>query len=532
MLSRCMLLFAVLGLVAVPGQVRADEKTAPPTLQVRLKSLDRVLDDLKYFLSLAGQKDAIGQLDELQKQLLPPAYPGIDTSKPWALYGRLNPNVTESSSVLFVPVITEKGFLSYLENVAKMKAAKEGEYYLLQRENVPFPVYLRFMEGYACIGGPDKGALANGTIISPKAMFAKPISGGAEFHFRIDQVPNEYKQMILGSVEVQMANQADLKIPGENEATRRGRLLGAKTAGQLFNAVLKDGTDISLDLNISREKDKLGIGFGVSGAPGSEMGKRIASLTAAESLFASWIKPTSPINFVAHAPLGDGAQKIVELLFEEGFAAMAKQGEKQKELSEKIKKALTPTIQAHAVDVGFDLRGPTSAGHYTLLAGMRVADGDKIEALIKDLVREAPEVDRAKIKFDASSIGEFKVHKLDVASSFDKDARAMWGDNPIYFTFRKDAILLVLGESGLATLGEAISTSPGTSPLAMGRINVKGLVPLMKNEPRAAPLAKSTFVNEGDDAITFRIQGGESLQLYLEARGPVIKFLAGIGNKK
>jgi hypothetical protein len=166
------------------------------------------------------------------------------------------------------------------------------------------------------------------------------------------------------------------------------------------------------------------------------------------------------------------------------------------------------------------------------VGGLKLVDGDKIESLVKELASQIPEADRADLKFDASSVGEFKVHKLDVAKKFDKDAKQILGENPIYFAFRKDALIVALGEGGLAALSEALQTSAGAAPVAKGTVNLKGLVPLMKDDPRAEGLARKSFLKAGDDTVTFTAQGGEALQVKLQVKGPVIKFLAAIGDKK
>lgn len=533
MLSRCLGALTLLGLILTPAPARpADDKATPPTIQVRLNSLDRSLDDIKYFLSLAGQKEAADQLDGLKNNVLPNGFEGIDTKKPWGLYGVLKANQVESAAVLLIPVTSEQAFLGLLEKVAHLKATKDGNYYLVQPENVPFPIHIRFTEGYACAAGPDKGALESGKLIPPSVLFADGPKGSADLHFRIDQIPNEYKQIALGTIEVQLANLEEQKIPGEDEAKRKGRVLGVKTVGQLFSAAVNDGADVSVELDISRQRDSFGVSLGLGAKTGSGLAKKFSSLTGGNSLFANWIKPTSPLNFVFHAPLGEDAQKILQLIANEGFANLAKQGEHQKALSEKIKKSLEPTIDSKSVDMGFEWRGPSASGHYTLIAGLKAVDGDKIESLVKELVREVPEKDRADIKFDASSIGEFKVHKLDVAKKFDADGKRILGDNPIYFAFRKDALIVALGDNGLAALGEALQASPGPAPLAKGSVNLKGLVPLIKDDPRAEGFAKKSFLKPGDDAVTFTAQGGESLQVKLQVKGPVIKFLAAVGDKK
>ena len=101
-----------------------------------------------------------------------------------------------------------------------------------------------------------------------------------------------------------------------------------------------------------------------------------------------------------------------------------------------------------------------------------------------------------------------------------------------YITFRKDAVLVVMGENGLAVLGDAIQASAGNAPLASGHVSLMKLVPLMKDEPRAEGFAKETFTKPGSDAITLKAQGGDSISIQIEAKASVLKFLAAMGNKK
>ena len=536
MFSRYLCAVTLLGLVLAPSQTRAaDEKVAAPTVQVRLNSLDRLLDDFKYFLSLAGQKEAVDQFEGMKGMLLPQGFDGIDTKKPWALYGILDAvNVQDSPAVLLVPVSNEKAFLGLLEKALHLKPTKDGDYYMVQPENLPIPIpfYFRFFEGYACAAASSKAALEKGKLIPPSVMFAKPMAGSAEVHFRIDQIPDGFKQAALAQVDVQLANAKEQKVPGENEAQRLGRLQGIESVGQMFSALLKDGTDISFDVDISRERGKLGVGFGVGAKSGSDLAKKFGTMGAGSSLFAGWIKPTSPANLVVHAGLDEAARKILDLIFSQALAGLAKEGDHQRVLADKLKKVLAPTIQSKSVDLGIDWRGPSPAGHYTLAAGLKVVDGDKIEGLVKELIAEVPEKERALIKLDASSVGEFKVHRLDVASTFDADARKIFGDNPIYFAFRKDALLVSAGENGLPALSEALQAGPAAAPMARGNVNLKGLVPLMKNDPGAEAQSKKSFVNAGDDTVTLSVNGGDALQIRVEITGAVFQFVAALGNKK
>src|SRR4029077_15529076 len=97
-----------------------------------------------------GQKDAADQLDGLKNNVLPNGFEGIDTKKPWGLYGMLKANQLDSAVVLLIPVTSEQAFLGLLEKVAHLKPTKDGNYYVVQPDGVPFPIHIRFTDGYAC----------------------------------------------------------------------------------------------------------------------------------------------------------------------------------------------------------------------------------------------------------------------------------------------------------------------------------------------------------------------------------------------
>ncbi len=533
MRNRSWLMFAcVAGLAFAPAVARADDKPAAPLIQVRLKSLDRTIDDVKYFLTLTGQKEAIKQFEEMPKAALPNGFDGIDTKKPWAVYGLLKSDQQASPVVVMIPVTSEESFMKLLGNVPGLNPTKDGAAYLIQPPGLPVAVHLQFANGYAYAAARmDRNAPEKADLLAPAVIFAQPIKGSADLQFRIDQIPDQFKQLALASMEVQLANQEE-KRPDEDEATHKGRVAGGKAAGEVMKSIITDGGTFSLDINISREQEKFGLGFGLTAKPGTDLAKRLGALNAGNSLFAAWTKPAAAASLVLHGPLSEGAQKIIELAFTDALAEGVKRDKAKAAIAEKFISALMPTVKSGVFDFGFDWRGPTAAGHYTLIGGMRLVDGDKIESLVKEVVASASEKDRADIKLDASSIGEYKVHKLDVAHSFDKEGKKLLGDNPIYVAFRKDAVFVVLGENGLTVLGDALQSTGGTAPLASGHLNLKSFVPLMKDDPRADAVAKETFTKGGDDVISMKAQGGEGLTVYIEAKGPVLKFMAAMANKK
>src|SRR5439155_25165965 len=126
---------------------------------------------------------------------------------------------------------------------------------------------------------------------------------------------------------------------------------------------------------------------------------------------------------------------------------------------EKVVKVLTPTLKAGELDVAASIRGPSAANHYGVVAGMKVKDGEAIEKTLREVVAKLPEADQGKIKIDAESSGDVKIHRIEAGKHLDKDAREKFGDSPLYFAFRNDAVLWSLGEDGLGLLKQALSAA-------------------------------------------------------------------------
>ena len=162
MFARWFLGLTLLSLVAVPGPVRAaaEEAASTPTLVVKVRSLDGLLADIEYVAKLAGREEEAKQLQALLKSRAgPKGLEGIDTHRPLGLYATIDANVTESTGVILVPISDEKAFLNLLESLNFKAKKEEDSIYSVTPETLPFPIYLRFANGYAYAAAREKTAL-------------------------------------------------------------------------------------------------------------------------------------------------------------------------------------------------------------------------------------------------------------------------------------------------------------------------------------------------------------------------------------
>src|SRR5262249_2656165 len=148
--------------------------------------------------------------------------------------------------------------------------------------------------------------------------------------------------------------------------------------------------------------------------------------------------------------------------------------EKKKAAAEKLWKALAPTLKSGDLDATADLRGPSASGQYTLVAGVKVKDGEAVEQGIKDLIQtDRPEDAQKLVTFNAEKAGPVNIHRIDASEFYDEDAKKMFGKEPIYFAVRSDAAFVAVGEEGLKALKDALVMEPKTARMLQVEVSLK-----------------------------------------------------------
>ena len=117
MLKRRYVYLALLGLLAACARMQAaDSSAVPPTLVIRVRSIDSLIADVKYLTSLSGRGNEVRALDAALKRATPNGFEGIDDKRPIGLYGLADQdgNLQETKVVLLVPVSDEKTVIGLL----------------------------------------------------------------------------------------------------------------------------------------------------------------------------------------------------------------------------------------------------------------------------------------------------------------------------------------------------------------------------------------------------------------------------------
>src|SRR5262249_41248897 len=187
-----------------------------------------------------------------------------------------------------------------------------------------------------------------------------------------------------------------------------------------------------------------------------------------------------------------------------------------------------PTIKEGTLDTAFDLRHSSDDKLYTAVFGVRLKDAADLDKAVRASVEKVPEEARNKIKLDADSEGDIKIHSLDVGKQFDAKAKEVLGEKPIYFAVRDDALFLALGENGLKALKGAVKAKAKTAPLMQVEMSLARLAPLIGHNQKAAPDAARTAFgkDKDDDKVYLTLTAGKALQLRAGMKGAVVRFFS------
>jgi len=524
------LLLPLVLLVAAAPQVRAQDA---PTVVVRIRSLDTLTDNIKLLVALAGREEIAQQVEGLIKTKIgAKGLEGIDPGRPVGAYARIGKDLEEVSGVALVPIADEKAFLTLLENLNFPATKGKNDVYTI-RTGTAFDLYFRFANKYAYVTALNPGFIDDNKLLTPDKVFPANQTAAISAVVRLDQVPDAAKLIALAQMEQELANAQQKDQPGESPTQKALRVQVLKEVARVFGNIVKDGSQLQAEIDINKQTSELSVNLSLSGQPRSELAESIANIGQLKSVFAGIGGAAPAVRGGVHVILPPTVQKSFNDLIEETRAkALASiQDAAKRKQAETLFDALMPTLKTGEVDAALVLQGPNKDRHLTLLAGIKLKDGDKLGKTVHDLVlqlmKDIPPAEAAKIKLEADTAGAVKIHRLDFGGNLDKNAREAFGEHPIYVAFRNDAAFLALGPDGLSAIKDAVTgKNAGTNPPVHLEIALAKLAPLLAKTDDQRDTVAKVFRPGDDGKIRFTIDGGSSLKLHFTTKLSVVGFFS------
>lgn len=529
MKTRIFVLAALLVPCLVPAAALAQEKK--PTIVLRVNSLDNLIGHIKFLAGIAGQEDAARQIEGLIKARIgAKGFEGVDTARPFGFYGKIGKELDDVTAAVLIPIANENDFLGLLKNQGLQIEKGAGGIYTIKTGS-PVDAYLRFANKYAYVTALNTVALDDKNMLDPaKVLAAKPTSTFS-VRIQLDQVPDAAKLIASAQAEQILQEAQDKKVPNETPAQKAFRVSALKEASKCIGMVLREGGELAVDVELDQKAGDLAVSASLTGLPKSDLAAGLETLGRNTSMFAGLLKKGAALNGMGRLQLPESMAKALADLIDETHAdALAKiQDPAKKRQAEALFKALAPTFKSGEGD-GALVMTP-SGKHFTLLAAVKIKDGDKLGKTIRDLaadaIKEMPPALQAKIKLDADSVGAVKIHKLEIPT--DNPAgphiEKLTGDPTLYVAFRDDALLLGLGKDGLQAVKNAVTpTSVVGGAIVYYEADVARLAATMA-PPEIAAKATQLFPGGTGGNVRLMVSGGGALTIRLDTKVAVLQLL-------
>jgi hypothetical protein len=535
MLQRTFCLALLLPMLAA-GAARTQTQDAQPTLLIQVRSLDAVLENIKILVALSGRENIATQVEGLIKSNTgPKGLQGVDPKRPFGFYGQLK-GLYSGTAVALVPILDEEGFLKLLTNLSltAQKNAKTGVYTVT---GLPVPLYFRFAEKYAYVTAVNVGAIESDSLLSPKKVFQAAQKSVISVALRIDQLPKDVKLEISNVFENALLKFQEEKAD-ESEAQKALRLQASKEVYQLFKAVLNEGRQLGLDLNIDRKADQMSLAVSLTPQPNSGLARTIADVGKGKSLFANLQTRDTAICASITTALPKSVQKLLADAIDDAEAKIVANIDTpvQRKQAEELVKALAPTFKAGEVDMAFSLQGPSDKKLYNLIAGIKVHKGavlnKTLHKLLAELREQIPAENKELLELNVATIAGAKVHRFGL-SSVPGDFRNIVGDSPLLLAISDEAIYVAAGPDAMLVLRRALTRENDVpaAPLTL-ELSLARLWPLLPANDKNREKLQELFPPGTEGSLRLTVEGGDRLNVRISSHMSLVKFLGATGEMK
>jgi hypothetical protein len=530
------LIAAAAALLAGPAVAQPPE----PTVEVRLRSVNDLLDKAEYVGGLLGQEEPVKQVRGMVQHLSAEGkgVEGVDPKRPFGAYAVVAADVEASQVVLMIPVADRDRLLAALKERAGIETEQGDDGTL--KATVPFinEVALRFADGYLYLARDAKHLSAKG-LIAPKAFFAKDDGAVLSAAVRLDRIPAELKEFFTGQLEHQLQEQLKQNdAAGKSDAERKGFQLGAEAVTGAVKMVVEEAKEFSLKLFVDQKTDELSAEVVLTAKDGTPLARSIAGLAGRTSRPAGIVAAKDPVvRYASKVGLEGDLKKrfdaIVDGLLDEAVNQAKDDGDR--EFARRVAEVLKPTIKAAEVDLAATLSGPAGGGGHVLLAAAAVKDGKEIEKLVRDIAPHVPAAE-AEFTFDVETVGGFTLHKVEVKKA-DKDFERVFGTKTVWLATSDDLIAVSIEPDGKA-LKAGLAAKPAPAPVLAVEVALAKAIPLFNEDLKpdeARAVVKDAFGGEspaGKDTVTVTVEGGKQLTIKAKVKGKGLRLGAAVGELK
>jgi hypothetical protein len=372
--------------------------------------------------------------------------------------------------------------------------------------------------------------------VKPDAFFAKDDGSVASLVVHIDRIPADLRTFVLGQFELGI-NEARKKDAGNNAAEEKLKNLVFDNIVGGAKMLADDGKELSAKFFVDPKTDAISAEVTLTARSGSPMAKQIANLGKQTSVPAGIVG--SVANPVARGSvkvaIPEGMKKDYSTAIDDLLAQAVKDAPADAEqVAKDLVAAISPTLKAGELDAAAALVGPDAKGRYQLIGAVAVKDGKKIETFAKDTVKQFGQFieEGATIKFDVETVGDFKLHRIDLKNAPEQFEK-IFGTSTVWVATSDSHIAFSIEPDG-ETIKKELKAKAAPAPIAQVEVSAAKLLPLGQRDLKPdelKALIKDAFGDgdpAGKDTLSLRIEGGDKLSAKFAVKGKAVKLFAGV----
>ena len=522
--------FALLALAWFPLFARAAEPVAP-AVEIRVKAIGDLAGIVEYAGATLLQPEAGKQFAEMITTLGAgdKGLEGIDTGKPIGGYVRISENIADSAVVVLVPVKDEAAFVALLKNKLNVDPKKGKEdIYSIDISQLPVgAVYFRFLHGYAYATIRNVKSIDPDSIIQPKDFFKTPLKQVLAADIYWDRFPADVKKVMLGQIELQLAEMT--KDFGGSELQKQARRGLIDIGVGMVQTILNDGEKFGITLDADPKTDAISADIRMTAKAKSTFAANLKSWADRESLAAGVSvgkNPLASLSLIAKLPSGTHEKlgKLIDVLFDD---ALAGANDDAKPHATKLVEAVSPTVKSEDLQLGLFIGKNAKGDGLSLHAAVKADKGDAFEKTVKEF---APFLmgGEAIVKFDEDKVAGRNLHKGEFTNLKLKDP---FGTETIWIATSDDLVAIGI-EDEPKLLKAYLEAKPKKLPMLALEISATQFGHATQTElapDKYAAAVESVFGKTGPagrDTLKLTVTGGDELNVKIVLKGSAVKFFA------
>lgn len=453
--------------ILVPQFAQAESKaTREPVAVAYFSSIDSVLSDLDYIVTTGGRPELAQMIQGFITNLN--NLEGIDRKQPIGLYAFVPLDISggqkDPDIVGFIPFTSVEALqkTAHLSNVLSLESTGTTDRYEFKTPEQTLAV--KIQQGIAYI--TPKAALLDTPLPAPQPLTSSLMGQyDVVIQVRREGVPKFLWDLVMFGAVGEMDKQIQ-KLKGNDSAEKQLELKVVQLARASTIATMSEVRSAWLGLNISKEDRSAQLDLKLQFADSGKVAKTLQSLVESPSPLGS----PSTADAAGSAHLRFQIPSDISQLAASGIQVARERNDPLEKVPEthrqsvaNILDAVTHMVQKGQGDLLLQFTGEPQTG-MTLVAGIHVAEGQKLSESLQQLLPEVRRSDKVtNVTLEAGTARGVKFARIEGQEAGSKEKLFYGGQPSLYVGIEADTVWLLVGDNDALQDFESLTASTSSN---------------------------------------------------------------------